>query len=212
MNYSLVMAVKNGDEFINQAINSVLEQKVPPQEIIVIDDHSHIPLNETIKGEANILILNAISNGQMAALNQGLSKVQTEYVAFLDHDDLWPKLRQNRHFEIFSKYEADVAVSRVINFEGQEPNKNIEMQDMGISRVLGACTIKMDVFNKVGEFDEGLNHHGIIEWWDRADKKGIKLQLDNYPGLYRRIHENNSGIKSKTEARKSLFEILRRLN
>lgn len=207
LDYSVVMAVKDGENYINEALDSISIQSIKPKEVIIVDDHSANSLIPLANNYQNISVISAQKNGQMAALNQGLSKVTTEYVAFLDHDDYWGTRRQSQHKDLFSiNNKLDFAISPVANFIEEE---NAKIVDMGPSRVLGAITFKTEFIRKVGNFNENLKHHGIIEWWMRAEKIGFRYATGNEIGLYRRIHQNNSGLVSKNEARKSLFQILR---
>jgi glycosyltransferase involved in cell wall biosynthesis len=211
-NYSVIMAVKNGQEYLEEAISSISNQEFLPERIIIIDDHSELKLEIKNPPKVNIQVFPALGYGQMAAINQGLKLINTEYVSFLDHDDLWERNRQNRHLQIFQNSQnLDYVVSKVTNF--QKDVADITKQtDMGISRVLGAITFRTSVFEKVGLFDTDINHHGIIEWWSREEIKELQFGEDFETGLFRRIHENNSGNRYMKESRMSLFKILRELS
>ena len=73
-------------------------------------------------------------------------------------------------------------------------------------------SFKTSVFEKVGLFDTEINHHGIIEWWSRAEINQLQFGEDFETGLFRRIHENNSGNRYMKESRVSLFKILREVS
>lgn len=206
------MAVKNGQEYLDDSISSISNQEFLPKKIIVIDDHSDFKLEIKSPPRVNIQIIPALSYGQMAALNQGLNLINTEYVSFLDHDDLWERGRQNRHFQIFrNSQNLDYVISKVTNFQNDISDLT-RQSDMGISRVLGAITFKTSVFEKVGLFDTEINHHGIIEWWSRAEVNQLQFGQDFETGLFRRIHDNNSGNRFMKESRMSLFKILREVS
>lgn len=210
--YSVVMAIKNGEEFIDEAISSILNQSLSPEKIVIVDDNSQIPIRNILPKNQIIQIVELQGTGQMAALNLGLEQIDSEYVSFLDHDDLWTENRQFRHSQLIENNEVGCVVSRVVNFQAKGDMLKRNLQDMGVSRVLGACTFRTSEMERVGEFKEDFKHHGIIEWWSRAEKVGIKVGIDDEPGLLRRLHENNSGKTNKIDARKSLFEILRAVN
>lgn len=210
--YSVVMAIKNGEKFIDEALKSILNQSLSPEKIVIVDDNSQIPIRSILPKNQIIQIVELQGAGQMAALNLGLQLIDSEYVSFLDHDDMWTENRQNRHSQILDNKLLGCVVSRVVNFQSKEDNISRNLQDMGVSRVLGACTFRTSAIKKVGIFNEDIKHHGIIDWWSRAEKLGIKIGIDDQPGLLRRLHANNSGKTSKMDARKSLFEILRALS
>ena len=143
--------------------------------------------------------------GQAAALNTGIDVCKTKYVAFLDHDDYWAHDKQQKQMSYFQETEfLDYVVSQVINQDRFGNEKN-----MGISRVLGACTFNLDFIKNIGPFNEELKHHAIVEWWGRKDIQWAKSAQIQEPLFYRLIHGENTTVKFKDEARKSLLEAAR---
>jgi glycosyltransferase involved in cell wall biosynthesis len=87
---SVVIPAYNIAAYINRAIDSVLRQSDPADEIIVVDDGSTDGTTERIKayGPAvrHIYQTNA---GLSAARNTGIEAARYEWIAFLDGDDEW---------------------------------------------------------------------------------------------------------------------------
>lgn len=95
---SAIIPCFNAGNYLEQSVRSALEQEGPflNREIIVIDDRSDDP--ETRAALARIATLHrvrVISNpgpkGPAAARNEGVRIAQSEWIAFLDADDWWPK-------------------------------------------------------------------------------------------------------------------------
>jgi len=202
--YTVVLAVKNAANYLGLALDSVYSQTLPPKEVIVVDDNS---LDETIS-IASKYLAKVIKNegiGQAAGLNTGIKNCTTELISFLDHDDIWRKDKQEIQVNLmFSDSKLDYVVSEVVNHDGTGVEKN-----MGLSRVLGACTFRTDFVLEMGKFNEELNHHAIVEWWSRpraveANWKGVSL-----PQFYRLIHGNNTTTLSRDEAKQSLLQAVR---
>ena len=88
---SIVMPVHNGEEFLHQAINSVIDQTHSFWELIVVDDGSQDSTAQIIASFANteqrIRSVYQPNQGQAAALNHGLTLVRGEYITTLDADD-----------------------------------------------------------------------------------------------------------------------------
>lgn len=85
---------------IARALNSVIGQARPPDEILIIDDGSPDDLAAAIAPYRDRVRLIAKSNGGAAsARNLGLESIGTDAVAFLDADDYWEpdKLRLQEH-------------------------------------------------------------------------------------------------------------------
>ncbi len=96
---SVVIPLYNGHAFIEQALRSVVEQTVQPQEVIVVDDGStdgSAELVESFDAPIPIKVVYQANRGQSAARNAGVELAIGDLIAFLDHDDEW---RRN-HLEV----------------------------------------------------------------------------------------------------------------
>jgi len=87
---SVIMPCFNGEAFITEAINSVLNQTFEEFELIVIDDGSTDRSAELLScyGE-RIRVVRQPNRGVSVARNVGIQLSAGEYVAFLDSDDYW---------------------------------------------------------------------------------------------------------------------------
>jgi glycosyltransferase involved in cell wall biosynthesis len=97
---SVVIPTYNRAQRTIAAIESVLAQTYPNQEIIVIDDGSTDGSSEAIQRfltqktnrdypAPQIRYINQPNQGPSAARNAGVERARGEYVAFLDSDDVW---------------------------------------------------------------------------------------------------------------------------
>ena len=93
---SVVIPCYQCENTIRRAVDSVVNQTVRPQELILVDDGSadqtptvlkHL---QTLYGESWIKIVSLRRNGGVsAARNVGWDLATSDYVAFLDADDIW---------------------------------------------------------------------------------------------------------------------------
>jgi glycosyltransferase involved in cell wall biosynthesis len=80
----------NNARFIAAAIESALAQTHGPMEIVVVNDGSTDIFCTVIEPYlTRIRIINQVNTGQSAARNRGIDETQSEFIAFLDADDLW---------------------------------------------------------------------------------------------------------------------------
>lgn len=87
---SVVIPVRNRREEIVGAVRSVLEQSLPPSEIIVVDDGSRDGSAEVLEAfGAAVRVLRLPGCGVSAARNAGWRAAAEPWVAFLDSDDRW---------------------------------------------------------------------------------------------------------------------------
>jgi len=86
---SAVIPAYNAEGFISDAIQSVLAQTYEIAEIIVVDDGSSDHTAEVAAGFPKTQVIRRINGGQAAARNTGIQAASGEWIAFLDHDDVW---------------------------------------------------------------------------------------------------------------------------
>jgi len=88
---SVVIPAYNAEATIERAIESVLHQTLPPEEIIVVDDGSTDGTAEKVRQyEPKVRYLFESHSGPSKARNFGiLAAQQGEWIAFLDADDEW---------------------------------------------------------------------------------------------------------------------------
>lgn len=94
---SIVIPIYNGEQFIQECINSILEQSYSDYEIIIINDAStdntYEKLLEIAKLESRIQVINNCTHNMVDSLNLGIKKSQGIYIARMDIDD---KMNPNR--------------------------------------------------------------------------------------------------------------------
>jgi glycosyltransferase involved in cell wall biosynthesis len=96
----------NYGNFVQQAIESVLEQDFPPGqvEILLVDDGSTDDTVDRVKKYgSDIHYFYKPNGGQASAFNFGIQRARGEIVAFLDADDYWLPGKLRRVVEEFGK-------------------------------------------------------------------------------------------------------------
>ena len=91
---SVIIAVYNGAENIEQSVDSVLAQSYPAHEIIVVDDASNDKTVEVIQSRfaGKVTLIQKLTNqGSAATRNKGMDAATGHYIAFLDAGDTWHK-------------------------------------------------------------------------------------------------------------------------
>ncbi len=98
MSISVIITLFNGARWIRETLKRVFEQTTAPAKVVVVDDGSTDDSPEIIRREFGLPVMGHPGKGPEAARRFGLAHVETEFVAFLDQDDLWHR----KHLEILS--------------------------------------------------------------------------------------------------------------
>jgi GT2 family glycosyltransferase len=70
--------------------------------------------------------------------------------------------------------------------------------------------LRRDAVDRVGPFDEDLTHLANLDWFSRADQRGLRLCSVDTVVLLRRVHDANLGVRDRPGARTDMLEVLRR--
>lgn len=89
---SVIIPAYNSSDFIRETIESVLKQSFADIEVLAVDDGSTDNTRSVLNSinDNRIKYFFKLNGGGSSARNFGLIKSQSEYIALLDHDDLWP--------------------------------------------------------------------------------------------------------------------------
>lgn len=102
---SVIIPAYRAANTIRRAIDSVLSQTVPADEVIVIDDGSPDQLATIVGQYTSPIKLLRIANSKTAtARNIGIEAATGDFIAFLDADDFWEPCKLERQLAIFSKH------------------------------------------------------------------------------------------------------------
>lgn len=130
--FSIVMAVYNTADYLEDAIESLLTQSIGfrknIQLILVNDgstDGSHVLCERYAKKyQKNIIYIKKENGGVSSARNLGLSKVEGELVNFLDGDDLLSDQTLENVYCFYKKHEQDLDLISIplMFFEARQGN------------------------------------------------------------------------------------------
>jgi glycosyltransferase involved in cell wall biosynthesis len=113
---SVVLIFLNGDRFIEQAVQSVRDQKLADWELILVDDGSTDRSTHTARelaaGDERIRYVDHPGHqnrGMSASRNLGVAHATAPYIAFLDADDVWEPEKLAEQVEVLESM-PDVAM------------------------------------------------------------------------------------------------------
>ena len=113
--FSIVMAVYNVEDYLDESIQSLLNQTLKFEDyiqLILVNDGSvdnslEIALKYQKRYPDNIIVLNKDNGGVSSARNLGLEYATGEYINFMDSDDLISRNTIKDVYKFFLKYPSD---------------------------------------------------------------------------------------------------------
>lgn len=125
--FSIIMAVYNVEDYLNEAIDSIINQTIGFEEnvqLILVDDGSidnskDIAIHYKEKYPNNVIFLSKENGGQASARNLGLKYAKGKYLNFLDSDDYISKNTLENVYQFFEEHydEIDVVSIPIFLFE-----------------------------------------------------------------------------------------------
>jgi len=210
---SIVMPAYNSRARIVESINSVINQTYENWELIVIDDGSSDDTYEIVNGvsksESRIKLKKQKNQGIGATRNNGYQFSSGNWIAFLDHDDLWhPHKLEMQVKAIRSDPAFDVIFSGGWFFYNNDINKLTEYRtvygtfrydEMYLKQLEEnyiatlSIMVKRSLLEKIGPWDErkliqGCDDYDYLFRMAKANATfhGVKEHL-----FYYRKHDNN---------------------
>jgi glycosyltransferase involved in cell wall biosynthesis len=193
---SVVIAVKNGERYLHQAVASVLEQSYEPVELIVVDDGSEDSTTEILRSmEPTLRWARQEPAGTFAAINRGVRLSSGAFLAFLDADDLWTPAKLERQMALLAGHpELDLAFGHVRQFQGEDLHEEARDAMPGMST--GTMLIRRDSFDRVGDFSTEWQLGGFVDWYARAREQGLTSEMLPEVVMLRRLHGWNTTLRS----------------
>ena len=112
---SVIVPVYGVEQFLKEAVDSILSQTFTDLEIILIDDGSkdNCPqiIDEYAKKDNRIVAIHKQNGGYGSAMNVGLERATGEYIAMLEPDDYIDSKMYEDLYKIAKQYDSDIVKS-----------------------------------------------------------------------------------------------------
>jgi len=218
---SVIMPVYNGEKYLPEAIESILNQTYKNFEFIIINDGSTDRTEEIIlsyKDDRIIYVKNEKNLQIVESLNKGINLAKGKYIARMDADDISLPKRLEKQIEFMEK-NTHVGVCGTWMKTFGEKNEVWKMpishDEIVVSMLFNSCimhptaVIRTKVLKENNlYYDQKYNKVEDYELWTRLVKY---TQFANIPEilLKYRIFENDSSRKSYKEQQKKLSNLVR---
>lgn len=228
---SVVITCYNEAAYVGAAIDSVLAQTASAQiaEIIVVDDGSTDEsldvLDQIAASRPNVRVIRKSNGGLSAARNAGIALAKSEWIGFLDGDDLWKSEKLARQLEAAAHAQAaDLIYTDFVEFDAKpEAGAPIKVRRFRAKQsdqlktyflydgpiIPSTILVRRSAGERVGWFDPDVRLFEDMDFYLRFSEGGGRFQ--HVPGtlLYKRKRSNSLSAQASLWER-AHFEIGRR--
>lgn len=170
---SVIVPIYNAELYLEQCIESVLNQTLRDIELLLIDDGStdnSIRICEKYKKRDNRIQLYTNKNvGQGLERNFGIKKATGEYIAFLDSDDQYNKNMLEKLYQKAIETNADMVSCRIVDIHDGKIMKEHLVND----KVLSSCQEIKAAMADLISYEEKDGYSGCIAVWDSIFRRDI---------------------------------------
>lgn len=205
---TVIIPTYNRLSMLLEALESVFVQDFDGAvDVIVVDDNSQDGTSEFVKERyPDVHLISFKQNsGAYVARNQAILASNSQYIAFLDSDDLWHPTYLKTQIAALAGQEKCFCASAVVDWQTVEnqksivlPEPNLEKYSSPLHHLLAegsfVCTpsavvFPRRVFNEVGLFDPNYRISGDNDLYIRCLLQGYRLICTESPIVTRRRHD-----------------------
>lgn len=190
--FTVVIPLYNKSGHIAETLGSVLQQRQPPFEIIVVDDGSSDPGPEIVTGiqDARIRLIRQKNSGVSSARNRGAAAARSPWVTFLDADDylhpaflqtLTELIRRHPDVDVVAAQYRSIAYQQGVAMADWAVDENAAVEridDLPRRWMAGACFFTSSVGVRLATlkslpvmFPEGESYGEDLDLWFRLGER-----------------------------------------
>ncbi|MCL9809092.1 glycosyltransferase family A protein [Flavobacterium luminosum] len=212
---TVVIPCYNDGKYIKQALYSVINQTVPPDKIIIIDDGSRVETKIVLESLKHPLleIIYQENQGVSVARNNAIKKANTTYILNLDADDYYEPTFIEKALLVINR-DAQVGVvssfCRTFNHKGEtieiiEPLGGVTKDFIVKNNGRASALFRKKCWEQVSGYDEKmLNGYEDWEFWIAILKNHWRMEIIPEVLSHYRIKKTS---RDKTAFQKHDFEL-----
>jgi glycosyltransferase involved in cell wall biosynthesis len=218
--FSIVLCTYNAEVYLNECIQSILNQTYANFELIVIDDGSSdgtMQYLENLTDQRLRLIRLDSNHGLIYARSLGFSEAKGRYIAIMDADDIADPRRLEEQLQAFQTKDIDVCGSFHISLDSANGKRRLRKSYVSDSDIRALLTIycplcnpstsiKSEVVRRNGYNTDNSHAEDYGLWCDIAVGGG-KFYNIAHPLLTYRLHAAQISKVKKADASLSFKKI-----
>ena len=195
----------NKAKYLKECLESVINQTYKNWKIYLIDDFSNDDsrriLNDYRSYDNIKLIFTDKNYGPHHCRNLGIEQSNSDYVAFLDSDDFWPKEKLNLQIKDMLKNDLDFSYTDISYFKDSTVKKKIELPNfydfdnfiLSSTMSTSSILLKREIISKIKFKD--VMHEDYLFKCDILRENINAIKIKNTFVFYRMTKQNRSSNK-----------------
>ena len=179
---SVIVPVYNAEKYLENCIESIINQSMREIEIILVNDGSTDDSEKICKQyerkDARVRYIEQKNQGVSVARNKGKDIATGEYILFIDADDEMDLTMIEKLYSDIQKYNGDIAVCKIQKIKSKDEVENITVEDISVCSMVQEDALK-------SYFTESKLEIGV---WNKLFKKSVIENVNYYVG--RRMNED----------------------
>lgn len=210
---SVVIPVRNGKDYLQEALDSVLQQSFADLELLLINDGSNDDDYDRYGlQDKRIRVIHLDGTGVSRARNVGMEQSRGELIAFLDADDVWFPGKLQAQVKYLDEHpDVGVVFGKFIRWPslaggGFAPSTTLIQDASGIATAeaersgwlytrllkgllvgMNTAIIRRNIYEAIGGFDESMHQGEDYDFWLKTSRIAEMHSLNGPVALYR-IH------------------------
>lgn len=220
---SVLMSVYNGQAYLKEAIDSILNQTFTDFEFVIINDASTDSSKQIIENyrDGRIILINNKENiGLTKSLNKGINIAEGKYIARMDADDISNLSRLEKQYNFLEgNPEYSIVGSNIQLIDKNGNNLEIAKYPEDYEEIMGyiffanpmvhsSVMFKTEDAENIGGYN--INHKKAQDYgfWFKFIEQGLKLYNIQEPLVKYRVHNESISIKNSEDQDKTAQRIL----
>lgn len=210
---TIIMPAYNCEKYLRQAVESVIAQTYRDWTLLIIDDCSKdrtavLAESLAIQDHRITVLHNKHNLGVSGARNRGIKAANSEWIAFLDSDDLWEPNKLKKQFDLLTRYSSAKLLytgSAFMKEDGERINYVLHVPERITRRELlkqnllscSSSLVKRHLLLKYPMPEKGEIHEDFVVWLKILEEEQYAYGIDEPLLVYRRSEGSKSGNKLK---------------
>lgn len=223
---SLIMSVYNGEDYLTEAIDSVLNQTFKDFELIIVNDCSTDSTAEILSGYAKSdqrvkVITNEVNLRLPSSLNKAMTEATGKYIARMDADDICMPQRLEKQYDFMENNpDIDLSSCRFMTIKngvitsggcgGKGDRESVKALLLVTNPILHPGIIaKAEIIKNLG-YDKNFTCTEDLELWTRFIMNNHTVEIQSEYLMIYRLHDKQITETTLDKQRTEVINVQKR--